>query len=83
MCNKLEPEHVQSPTSAQGSQVLFGVVVQFLHTRWSGGGQEDVSLLMPRCLVIDTQFALCIQVGDSCRIKGEHKIRVLASLTSA
>lgn len=79
---EVELEHAQAPTSAQGSQVLLGVVVQLLHARRSGGGEEDVSLLMPRCSVVDTQFALCIQVGDSCRIKPECKVRLLASLTS-
>jgi len=82
MCVQPELECALAPTSAQSSQVLLGVVVQLLHTRWSGGGEEDVSLLMPRCSVIDTQFALCIQVGDSCRIKPEHKVRLLAFLTS-
>lgn len=57
---ELELEREEAPTSAQGSQMLLGVVVQLLHARRSGGGQEDVSLLMPRCSVIDTQFALCI-----------------------
>lgn len=82
VCTEMEPERVQAPTSVQGSQVLLGVVVQLLHARWSGGGEEDVSLLIPRCSVIDTQFALCIQVGDSCGIKPECKVRLLASLTS-
>lgn len=63
-----------APTSAQGSQVLLGVVVQLLHARWSGGGEENVSLLMPRCPVVDAQFALCIQVGDSCK-KNKEKHR--------
>lgn len=79
---ELELEREEAPTSAQGSQVLLGVVVQLLHARRSGGGEEDVSLLMPRCSVIDTQFALCIQVGDSCRIKTEYRVRLLASLIS-
>lgn len=79
----MELEHGGAPTSAQGSQVLLGVVVQLLHAGWSGGGEKDVSLLMPRCSVIDTQFALCIKVGDSCRIKTECKIRLLVSFPSA
>lgn len=74
-----------APTSAQGSQVLLGVVVQLLHTGRPGGGEKDVSLLMPRCSVIDTQFALCIKVGDSCRIKkrAQHKTSSLSSISLA
>jgi len=70
--------HAAIPTSAQGSQVLLGVVVQLLHTWRSGGGEEDISLLMPRCPVINTQFALCIQVGDSCSKREEPQVRLPA-----
>lgn len=81
----MELERGGAPTSAQGSQVLLGVVVQLLHAGWPGGGEKDVSLLMPRCSVVDTQFALCIKVGDSCRIKNraQHKISSLASINLA
>lgn len=65
--------------------MLLGVAVQLLHAGGSGGGEEDVSLLMPRCSVIDTQFALCIKVGDSCRIKNrvQHKTSSLSSINLA
>lgn len=70
--------HAAILTSAQGSQVLLGVVVQLLHTRRSGGREEDISLLMPRCPVVDTQFALCIQVGDGCSEREELQVRLTA-----
>lgn len=81
----MELEQGGAPTSAQGSQVLLGVVVQLLHAGRSGGGEEDVSLLMPRCSVVDTQFALCIKVGDSCRTKNraQHKTSSLSSINLA
>ena len=66
-----KPPSPRSVTSAQGLQALPGLAVQLLHTGRPGGREEDVSLLVPRCTVVNAQLALDVQVGDSCKIKRE------------